>query len=161
MSAFKCRIIRLIIFGKSYFLNKNILFGVVFLYSTEKTHFKPQSKDGKPNEKVVCIGIYAKSVASTVELSKKIRELGMTVSVFIVVGNISENHIESLKQIKDSEVIVVTAGVPIRIPEVTNGERGSNGIEFLFNIIPFSLSKIPASFPVNSSSTLLVSTKTK
>ena len=29
---------------------------------------------GKPNEKVVGIGIYAKSGASTVELSKRIRE---------------------------------------------------------------------------------------
>ncbi len=40
---------------------------------SEKTLFKAQSKDGKPNEKVVGIGIYAKSGASTVELSKKIR----------------------------------------------------------------------------------------
>ena len=38
---------------------------------SEKTLFKAQSKDGKPNEKVVGIGIYAKSGASTVELSKK------------------------------------------------------------------------------------------
>jgi len=41
---------------------------------SEKTLFKAQSKDGKPNEKVVGIGIYAKSGASTVELSKKIRK---------------------------------------------------------------------------------------
>jgi len=41
---------------------------------SEKTLFKAQSKDGKSNEKVVGIGIYAKSGASTVELSKKIRE---------------------------------------------------------------------------------------
>ena len=41
---------------------------------SEKTLFKAQSKDGKPNEKVVGIGIYAKSGASTVELSKRIRE---------------------------------------------------------------------------------------
>ena len=41
---------------------------------SEKTLFKAQSKDGEPNEKVVGIGIYAKSGASTVELSKKIRE---------------------------------------------------------------------------------------
>jgi len=41
---------------------------------SEKTLFKAQSKDGKPNEKVVGIGIYAKSGASTVELSKKIRD---------------------------------------------------------------------------------------
>ena len=41
---------------------------------SEKTLFKSQSKDGKPNEKVVGIGIYAKSGASTVELSKKIKE---------------------------------------------------------------------------------------
>ena len=40
---------------------------------SEKTLFKAQSKDGKPNEKVVGIGIYAKSGASTVELSKRIR----------------------------------------------------------------------------------------
>ena len=30
---------------------------------------------------------------------------------------------------------VVTAGVPIRIPEVTNGERGSFGTEFLFTVM--------------------------
>ena len=41
---------------------------------SEKTLFKAQSKDGKPNEKVVGIGIYAKSGASTVELSKKIKK---------------------------------------------------------------------------------------
>ena len=41
---------------------------------SEKTLFKAQSKDGKPNEKVVGIGIYAKSGASTVELSKKVKE---------------------------------------------------------------------------------------
>jgi len=41
---------------------------------SEKTLFKAQSKEGKPNEKVVGIGIYAKSGASTVELSKKVRE---------------------------------------------------------------------------------------
>jgi len=41
---------------------------------SEKTLFKAQSKDGQPNEKVVGIGIYSKSGASTVELSKKIRE---------------------------------------------------------------------------------------
>jgi len=41
---------------------------------SEKTLFKAQSKDGLPNEKVVGIGIYAKSGASTVELSKRIRE---------------------------------------------------------------------------------------
>ena len=41
---------------------------------SEKTLFKSYSKDGEPNEKVVGIGIYAKSGASTVELSKKIRE---------------------------------------------------------------------------------------
>jgi len=41
---------------------------------SEKTLFKAQSKDGKPNEKVVGIGIYAKSGASTVELSKRVSE---------------------------------------------------------------------------------------
>ena len=41
---------------------------------SEKTLFKAQSKDGKPNEKVVGIGIYAKSGASTVELSKRVRD---------------------------------------------------------------------------------------
>jgi len=41
---------------------------------SEKTLFKAQSKDGQPNEKVVGIGIYAKSGASTVELSKRIKE---------------------------------------------------------------------------------------
>ena len=41
---------------------------------SEKTLFKAQSKDGQPNEKVVGIGIYAKSGASTVELSKQIKK---------------------------------------------------------------------------------------
>jgi len=41
---------------------------------SEKTLFKFQTKDGNPNEKVVGIGIYAKSGASTVELSKRIRD---------------------------------------------------------------------------------------
>ena len=41
---------------------------------SEKTLFKAQSKSGQPNERVVGIGIYAKSGASTVELSKKVRE---------------------------------------------------------------------------------------
>jgi len=41
---------------------------------SEKTLFKAQSKDGEPNEKVVGIGIYAKSGASTVELSKRIKK---------------------------------------------------------------------------------------
>jgi len=41
---------------------------------SEKTLFKAQSKNGESNEKVVGIGIYAKSGASTVELSKKVRE---------------------------------------------------------------------------------------
>jgi len=41
---------------------------------SEKTLFKAQSKDGKPNEKVVGIGIYAKSGSSTVELSKRVRD---------------------------------------------------------------------------------------
>ena len=40
---------------------------------SEKTLFKAQSKNGKPNEKVVGIGIYAKSGASTVELSKRVK----------------------------------------------------------------------------------------
>ena len=41
---------------------------------SEKTLFKAQSKEGKPGEKVVGIGIYAKSGASTVELSKRVKE---------------------------------------------------------------------------------------
>ena len=41
---------------------------------SEKTLFKAQSKRGEPNERVVGIGIYAKSNFSTVELSKKIRK---------------------------------------------------------------------------------------
>ena len=41
---------------------------------SEKTLFKAQRKDGKPNEKVVGIGIYAKSGSSTVELSKRVKE---------------------------------------------------------------------------------------
>ena len=41
---------------------------------SEKTLFRAQSKEGKPGEKVVGIGIYAKSGASTVELSKRVKE---------------------------------------------------------------------------------------
>jgi len=41
---------------------------------SEKTLFKSISKVSKSNDKVVGIGIYAKSGASTVELSKKIKE---------------------------------------------------------------------------------------
>jgi HAE1 family hydrophobic/amphiphilic exporter-1/multidrug efflux pump len=41
---------------------------------SEKTLFKSISKVGESNDKVVGIGIYAKSGASTVELSKKIKE---------------------------------------------------------------------------------------
>ena len=41
---------------------------------SEKTLFKSISKIGKSSDKVVGIGIYAKSGASTVELSKKVKE---------------------------------------------------------------------------------------
>jgi len=41
---------------------------------SEKTLFKSISKVGESNDKVVGIGIYAKSGASTVELSKKVKE---------------------------------------------------------------------------------------
>jgi len=41
---------------------------------SEKTLFKSISKVGNSNDKVVGIGIYAKSGASTVELSKKVKE---------------------------------------------------------------------------------------
>ena len=41
---------------------------------SEKTLFKSISKIGKSNDKVVGIGIYAKSGASTVELSQKVKE---------------------------------------------------------------------------------------
>jgi len=47
---------------------------VKFGPENEKTLFKAQGKDGNPNEKIVGIGIYAKSDASIVELSKRIKE---------------------------------------------------------------------------------------
>jgi len=47
---------------------------VKFGPENEKTLFKAQGKDANPNEKIVGIGIYAKSDASTVELSKRIKE---------------------------------------------------------------------------------------
>ena len=47
---------------------------VKFGPENEKTLFKAQGKDGNPNEKIVGIGIYAKSDTSTVELSKRIKE---------------------------------------------------------------------------------------
>ncbi len=45
---------------------------------------------------------------------------------------------------------VVTAGVPIRIPEVTNGERGSFGTEFLFTVMCAAPNHASASLPVIS-----------
>ena len=47
---------------------------VKFGPENEKTLFKSQGKDTNPNEKIVGIGIYAKSDASIVELSKRIRK---------------------------------------------------------------------------------------
>ena len=47
---------------------------VKFGPENEKTLFKAHGKDGNPNEKIVGIGIYAKSDASTVELSKRIKK---------------------------------------------------------------------------------------
>ena len=47
---------------------------VKFGPENEKTLFKAQGKDGNPNEKIVGIGIYAKSDASIVELSKRIKK---------------------------------------------------------------------------------------
>ncbi|MCY1463343.1 hypothetical protein D9M71_812240 [compost metagenome] len=43
---------------------------------------------------------------------------------------------------------MVTAGVPIRRPEVTNGERGSFGTEFLLAVIKALLRAASASLPV-------------
>ena len=43
---------------------------------------------------------------------------------------------------------VVTAGVPIRIPDVTNGLSVSNGIVFLFTVMPTSSSTCSAILPV-------------
>jgi len=47
---------------------------VKFGPENEKTLFKAQGEDGNPNEKIVGIGIYAKSDASIVELSKRIKK---------------------------------------------------------------------------------------
>ncbi len=44
---------------------------------------------------------------------------------------------------------VVTAGVPIHTPLVTNGLSGSKGIVFLLAVIPISSSMASAFFPVN------------
>ena len=54
---------------------------------------------------------------------------------------------------------VVTAGVPIRRPEVMNGERGSKGMALRFNVIPMSSSSAEASLPVRSRSRLRRSTR--
>jgi len=48
---------------------------------------------------------------------------------------------------------VVTAGVPIRIPEVTAGLRGSKGTMFLFAVMPARSSEASAALPVVSRST--------
>ena len=45
---------------------------------------------------------------------------------------------------------VVTAGVPIRMPLVTNGERVSNGTAFLLTVMRALSSVSWATFPVNS-----------
>ena len=42
---------------------------------------------------------------------------------------------------------VVTAGVPIRIPEVTIGLRGSKGTMFLLTVIPARSSALSANLP--------------
>ena len=47
---------------------------------------------------------------------------------------------------------VVTDGVPIRTPLVTNGLRGSFGMLFLFNVIPASSRMSCYSLPVSSAS---------
>ena len=47
---------------------------------------------------------------------------------------------------------VVTDGVPIRRPEVTNGDLGSSGTVFLLSVMPASSSAFWASLPVSSSS---------
>ena len=55
--------------------------------------------------------------------------------------------------IKGADVVVVTAGVPIRTPEVTIGLRGSKGTMFLFAVIPARSRANCAAFPVVSRST--------
>ena len=47
---------------------------------------------------------------------------------------------------------VVTDGVPMRRPLVTNGLRGSSGTVFLFSVMPASSSVIWATLPVSSAS---------
>jgi len=44
----------------------------------------------------------------------------------------------------------VTEGVPMRTPEVTNGERPSNGMVFLLTTMPALFSQASASLPVMS-----------
>ena len=45
---------------------------------------------------------------------------------------------------------VVAAAEPTRMPEVTKGERGSLGMEFLFTVSPTDSSSFSASLPVMS-----------
>ena len=56
---------------------------------------------------------------------------------------------------------VVTAGVPMRTPLVTKGERGSSGIVFLFNVMPARSSVSCAILPVSSLSNVRRSTSSK
>ena len=53
---------------------------------------------------------------------------------------------------------VVTDGVPIRTPLVTNGLRGSSGTVFLLRVIPAESSTAWASLPVRSASKVRRST---
>ncbi len=46
---------------------------------------------------------------------------------------------------------VVVAGVPSRIPDAVFGGRASNGMAFLFTVIPTSSSSASASLPVTPS----------
>ena len=56
---------------------------------------------------------------------------------------------------------VVTDGVPIRRPLVTNGERGSSGTVFLFSVIPAASSDSWATLPDSFSEKVRRSTRFK
>ena len=51
---------------------------------------------------------------------------------------------------------VVTAGVPMRTPLVTKGDRGSSGIVFLLSVMPARSSTSCAILPVSSASNVRV-----
>ena len=64
--------------------------------------------------------------------------------------NTSLSGTDNYDETKNSDVIIVTAGVPSLTPEVTNGDLGSFGTAFLLTVIFTSPNAFSKSLPVIS-----------